>query len=67
VEKTNQLYVLPILTECYTITATFDLWMNKGANDIFALVLNFFGFDEQPKHITIRLFEIIETFGHALA
>jgi hypothetical protein len=45
VEKINQLYVLPIIIECYTTTTSFDLWMSKGANDIFALVLNFLGFD----------------------
>jgi hypothetical protein len=34
----------------------FDLWMSKGAHDIFALVMNFLGSDRQPKQITIGLF-----------
>jgi len=42
-EKINQLYVLPIFIKCYTTTASFDLWMSRGANDIFALVLIFLG------------------------
>ncbi len=39
-EKNNQLFVLPALANCYFVT-TFDLWMSKGAYDIFALVNNF--------------------------
>jgi hypothetical protein len=44
VEKTKQVYVLPKLVD-YTYTTSFDLWMFKGAHDIFALVINFLGFD----------------------
>ncbi len=40
--------------------ARFDLWMSKGAHNIFALVINFLGFDWQPKHVTIGLFEAIK-------
>jgi len=43
VEKTKQLYVLPTLADCYSVTTSFDLWMSKGAYDIFALVINFWG------------------------
>jgi hypothetical protein len=42
VEKTNQLYVLPNLIKFYTTTASFDLWMNKGAYDIFAKLVVIF-------------------------
>jgi len=35
----------------------FDLWMSKGMNDIFALVINFLGIDWQPKHVTLGFFE----------
>jgi hypothetical protein len=43
VEKIKQLYVLPILAKHnYTITS-FDLWLSKGAHDIFALVINILG------------------------
>jgi hypothetical protein len=31
--------------------------MSKGAHDIFALVINFLGFDRWPKHVIIGLFE----------
>jgi hypothetical protein len=40
VEKTKQKYVLPKLKQCYSAT-TFDLWMSKGAHDVFTLVINF--------------------------
>jgi len=41
VEKTNELYVVPALVECHYVIASFDLWMFKGAYDVFALVINF--------------------------
>ncbi len=56
-EKTIQVYVLPSLIRCYTTITSFDLWMNKGAHDVFTLVANFLGPNWQPKHIIARLFE----------
>jgi len=44
VEKTKQLYVLFALANYYFVTS-FDLWMSKGAYDIFSLVISFLGFD----------------------
>jgi hypothetical protein len=41
--------------------------MFKGVHDIFALVINFLGFDWQPKQVTIGLFEATKTIGQALA
>jgi len=35
--------------------------MSKEAYDVFALVINFLGSDWQPKHVTIGLFDAIET------
>jgi hypothetical protein len=67
VEKTKQIYVLPKLTNCISAIASFDLWMSKGAHDIFSFVINFLGCDWQPKHITIGLFEAIEITEQALA
>jgi hypothetical protein len=37
--------VLSKLTHYISIMVSFDLWMFKGAHDIFALVINFLGFD----------------------
>jgi hypothetical protein len=48
-------------------TTCFDLWMLKGAYDIFALVINFLDKNWQPKKVTINLFEAKETIGQALA
>jgi hypothetical protein len=45
VEKTKQLYILQCLTKCFYATTSFDLWMSKGAYDIFALVINVLGTD----------------------
>jgi hypothetical protein len=41
--------------------------MSKGTYDVFALLINFLNNDWQPKHVTIGLFETIETTGQALA
>ncbi len=40
VEKTNELYVFLAFAKCYS-TTSFDLWMSKGINDVFALVIIF--------------------------
>ncbi len=39
----------------------------QGVHDIFALVINFLGFDWQPKQLTIGLFEAIKTIKQTLA
>jgi hypothetical protein len=67
VGKTNQTYVFPLLNECYCVTGSFDLWMSKGAHDVFALVINFFECNWKPKQMTFGLFEDVETIGQALA
>ncbi len=65
VEKIKQLYVLLALAYCYYVTTSFDLWMSKGAYDIYALVIKILGFYWQPKHIAIGFFEASNTFRHA--
>jgi hypothetical protein len=67
VEKTKQVYVLPKLTYCISTTTNFDLWMSKGAHDIFSLIINILGFDWQPKQVTISLFEATRTIKQELA
>jgi hypothetical protein len=44
VQKIKQMYVLLVLADYYSIITSFDLWMSKGAYDIFALVINSFKF-----------------------
>jgi len=44
----------------------FNLWISKGAHDIFAFFINFLGSYSQPKQVTIGLFEAIETIGQNL-
>ncbi len=39
------------------IIITFDLWMNKGAFDTFALLINFLTLDWEPNHVTIGIVE----------
>ncbi len=40
VENTKEEHVLPKLKQCYSTIASFDLWMSKGAHDVFALVIS---------------------------
>jgi hypothetical protein len=62
VEQMKQDYVLPKLTNFIYATTSFDLWMFKGAHDIFTFV----GFDWQPKQMIINLFETTKTTNQTL-
>ncbi len=50
-----------MLHDYKTTTASFNLWMSKGANDIFALNINFLIVDWQ-----LGLFEANETIGQVV-
>jgi hypothetical protein len=42
VEKTNETYVLAFFEKYYfSMTTNFDLYMSKGAHNVFALVIIF--------------------------
>jgi hypothetical protein len=45
VEKTSQQYVLATVADYFFAITSFDLWMSKGAYDVFALMINFLGND----------------------
>ncbi len=66
-EKMKQICVLPKLIDCIFATLSFDLWMSKGAHDIFALVIKKLGCDWQPKQVTIGLFNTTWIIGKTLA
>jgi hypothetical protein len=63
VEKTMLTYMHPALANYISTTCTFDLWMSKGAHDVFTIVVNFLSI----KHVTIRLFEVSNTSGATMA
>jgi len=63
VEKTKQEHMLPKLKQCYFATFSFDLWMSKGAHDVFAVVISFLNERWHPQHIIIGLFEANEIIG----
>jgi hypothetical protein len=54
-------YVVPTLVNYLPITCTFDLWMSKGAHDVFACVVNFISNDLKANHVMIGLLEMIDT------
>jgi hypothetical protein len=45
VKKTKQKYVLSKLKKVCSPIANFDLWICKGAHDVFALKISFLGMD----------------------
>jgi hypothetical protein len=60
-------YVQSTKTDYILTTYTFGLWMSKGANDVFVVVLNFISSDWEARHVTIRLFEVSNTSSVAMA
>jgi len=66
VEKTKETYVFPLLNDYSCAGTNFDLWMSKGAHDVFVLVMIFWGSNWKPKYITLGLFKPVEITGQAL-
>jgi hypothetical protein len=56
-----------VLEFCITTTTSIDLWMSRFGHDTFALVINFINSHWVPCHVTMGLFEAIDTFGVAMA
>ncbi len=67
VEKTKKPYVFPLLNDYCCATTSFNLWMSKGAHDVFALVIIILGSDYKLKQVTFDLFEIAKTTKQMLA
>jgi len=61
-KRTLQEFVFPFVNATTSIIATSDLWINKGAFNTFALVINFLTLDWKPKLVTIGLFEAKGSF-----
>jgi len=55
-----------LLNKCYCVITSVDLWVFKGAHDVFALVINFLGLNWKPKQIILGLFEVVEITRKAL-
>jgi hypothetical protein len=47
-------YVQPTLADYISTTCIFDLWMSKGARDVFAIAMNFISSDWEAKHVTLK-------------
>jgi hypothetical protein len=61
VEKTMTTYVQLALVDYLLATYNFDLWMSKGMQDVFVVVVSFISNDWEAKHVTIGLFEVLNT------
>ncbi len=68
VEKTMTMitYVQVSMANCLSTTRTFDLWMSKGAHDVF-VVVNLISSDWELNHVTIGLFEVMDKSGASIA
>jgi hypothetical protein len=66
VEKTMTTYVQPPLVNYLSTICTFYLWMSKGTHDVFDVV-NFISNDWEGKHVTVKLFEVLDTSGVTMA
>lgn len=62
-KETVQRFVLPRLKECVTGTMTYDLWMSRGAEDIFGLVWHFVDAQWKPVHICLGLVHVASATG----
>ncbi len=67
VEKTRKHYVFPTLENCFFTITCFHLLFSRGAYDVFTLMINFLGSDQQLKHVTICLFEATKITSQTLA
>ena len=65
--KTMEQYVLPLVGKSATVSVTFDLWMSRGTQDTFCMVVNFLDTDWVPRHVTVGVFRAQSTTGAALA
>lgn len=65
--KTMEQYVLPLVGKSATVSVTFDLWMSRGTQDTFCMVVNFLDTDWVPRHVTVGVFRAQSTTGASLA
>jgi len=56
-----EMHVLPTIVECVMTIATFDLWMSKTKFDTFDLAIDFIDDDWVFHHVTIGMFETLDT------
>jgi hypothetical protein len=61
VAKTMENFVMLVLESSITSTTSIDLWMSKFGHDTFALVINFINSHQVPCHVTMGLFEVLDT------
>ncbi len=58
-EEDQKDVMFPLLVKSHYATSNFDLWMLKGAHDIFAFI-TFLRVDWEWKHIIVSLFETMK-------
>jgi hypothetical protein len=61
------LHVLLGVETIIIVSVKFDLQMSRGGIATFALVINYLDKGWNPRHITIRLFEMHETTSSSMA
>ncbi len=66
-KQTLIVYVQFALAKFLSTTCTFNLWMLKGAHDVFAMVVNFLSTNCEPKDVIIGLFKTHDMNGATMA
>jgi hypothetical protein len=57
-------YVTPLLDRCHSVALTFDLWMSRRREDVFALVAHFIDpKDWKPQHLCLGMIKADHTDG----
>ncbi len=64
--KVMEMHVLLTIAECDTTIMTFAFWMSKIGFYTFGLVINFVDDDRVLCHVTIGMFETLNTSGATL-
>ncbi len=66
-KKTKENFIVQSFESCGTCKMSFDLWMFKGRINVFVLIVHVLNYSWEPCHATIKLFEIVDIFKHAMA
>jgi hypothetical protein len=65
-KKTKMKFILEAFEACDTCMVNFDLWMSRGV-DTFVLIIHLLNHNRKLGHVTIDLFETIETSSATMA
>ncbi len=66
VNQNIEKFVNSMFVDYMMCTTTFNLWMSRGGNNTFALVVSFIIFLWVPFHVMINMFNVESTISNAM-